>query len=335
MLEQDMNVKICLLPEGKDPDTYVREQGYQAFMDFKMAHSQNFIAFKSEYLLGNAAEDPIKKTELIKELLQSIAKIPDPIKRSIYLSSCASRFDLNETILVSELNKLIKSRLFQQQKRSSRDKAAMESSLRENEQGSEPVNEAIFDHEADNKTLHAHEYQEKDIIRILISYGDSIIEDTSPAQSLAAYIVSNISDTLDQIEHPVHRSILEDTLQKISEGNHPGPSYFSHHENKEIQALALEILMPPYEYSDNWEDRYGMFLETQPKPDKNYFKDATEAILRFKLKMIQKQCRLNQEKIDLAFKSAKEEEVLKLMKVHKRLMDIRNQISAQLGTVVF
>ena len=105
VLEQDMNVRLVLLPEGEDPDSLLQNLGVSKFEDFIERNKKDFILFKTEHLMEESKGDPIKKAELIKEIIQSIAKIPDPIKRSVYVKECAEMTGTSEQILFSEINK--------------------------------------------------------------------------------------------------------------------------------------------------------------------------------------------------------------------------------------
>ena len=108
VLEEDMNVKIVLLPDKEDPDSYVQRVGATAFQDFLKSAAKDFIFFKTEQLVAEAAGDPIKKTKLIKDIVASIAKIPDALKRQLYIRECAALMRVEEAILVGEVGKLLR-----------------------------------------------------------------------------------------------------------------------------------------------------------------------------------------------------------------------------------
>ena len=105
ILENGLNVKVVLLPENQDPDSFVREKGLAGFQDYIQTNRKDFILFKLELLLEDAKNDPIKKAALVGDILDSISKIPDAIKRSIYLKESANLLGVNEQILLNESNK--------------------------------------------------------------------------------------------------------------------------------------------------------------------------------------------------------------------------------------
>ena len=107
VLEQDMNVKVVLLPEGEDPDSYLQSVGAAAFAEYIDKEANDFILFKTKLLLKETAGDPVKKSQMIKDIVQSIAKIPDPLKRSLYVKECAAVVKVEEQLLINEANKLV------------------------------------------------------------------------------------------------------------------------------------------------------------------------------------------------------------------------------------
>ncbi len=106
ILEEGMNVRIVVLPEPEDPDSYIKKVGTTAFEEYVKTHKQDLILFKSSLFAAEAKNDPIKKAELIKDIVSSVAKIPDAIQRSVYVRSCADKFGMSEQLLIIEVNKL-------------------------------------------------------------------------------------------------------------------------------------------------------------------------------------------------------------------------------------
>ncbi len=108
LLEQDLNVRIVILPEGEDPDSYLKKVGTEAFKDFiNGEEAKDFILLKADLLLQEAGNDPIKRAGIIKEIVQSIARVPDPLKRSLFVKECSRLFEVDENILINETNKAV------------------------------------------------------------------------------------------------------------------------------------------------------------------------------------------------------------------------------------
>ena len=158
ILESDLNVKAVVFPEGEDPDSYSRSMSSEAFQEYLKDNAQDFITFKTNVLTDNGKEsDPAKKVEVIKEIIHSISLIPDGIKRSVYLTSCANLLNVEEQVLISELNKLTLKR----RKKSYQETPELENSYSdENElDQKKPINITSF-------------FVEKECIRMLINYAN-------------------------------------------------------------------------------------------------------------------------------------------------------------------
>ena len=117
ILEEGLNVHVCILPEGEDPDSYIKSVGSTEFQKYLEAESQDFIFFKLRNLQEEAGDDPIKKTGIIRELVNSLALIFDPLKRSLYVQQCAKLLDINEQLLLNALNKVIRDRIKRESRR--------------------------------------------------------------------------------------------------------------------------------------------------------------------------------------------------------------------------
>ena len=353
VLEQDMNVKVCLLPDGEDPDSYMQKVGLTAFKEYMDKEGKDFILFKTNLLLAEVANDPVKKTDLIKDIVQSISKIPDAIKRSMYVKQCAQLMEVGEDLLVAESHKEIqKVKKKKEQKayfdRKRQQAAGNSAPFPSNAPtwGNEPppmMNEAPFPdmdygEVAPNsagevqggtpKSIEGDEFQEKDIIRILLSGGEQIFDEEADI-TVAEYILNNIEDVIDSFDDLVYEAIAKEyNKNRKLTGNH-----FLTHKDKEIKQVAINLLASPYDYSPGWEERFEKPMN-QKKPEENFTKDSIYSLRRFKLKKVIKMCNENQEKIGKLQKEDNLPKMMKLMKKQQKLMAIRNELAAQMNTVV-
>lgn len=329
VLEQDMNVKIVLLPGKHDPDSFIRESGAEGFLSYLEHNASDFITFKAKMLSEDSKNDPIKKAALIKDVLESISKIPDTIKRSLYLRECAGLFDMDETLLVRELNQILKKAIYQQQKRNRPEsRLSLDEEQRQAMEAYKPESISL------KVTSDTHEIQERDLIRILVAYADQTFELEEEQHSIAELILSNMEDALDTIDKPLYRKLLEDSLQALEQGTDIQPEYYLNHKDKELQSLAMELLISPYEYSENWEKRWQIYLQTQPPPEKNFYNDATKSILLFKFKKFTRKLIENKNKIIESTLSENEDETNLLIKVHMKITKVREELAKQLGIVI-
>ncbi len=326
ILQEGLNVKVALIPDNKDPDEFIKSIGAQAFEEFLSKSAVDFILFRLHVQLGQSDHDPLKRSETANEIVRTISKIPDPIRRSVYIKEAALQLKLDEQSLIESCNKLIREDIRQrgfQERRKALDQD--QQILKEMDDKASIV--------ANKQLLHVNtdEFQEKDICRVLMLYGHHWYQEKEGI-SFGAYIIDNISDTLEFFESKLIRKIILDISQQIAEGQNPDIQYFISHSDKEIADLALSFTLSKYEYSRNWSEKMGIYLSTQEEPDQNFYADITNAILRFKLKKYNKaidefEKKLRDHQLD--------EHSLEIeLKSHQHILRERNYIAGLLKTVV-
>lgn len=245
ILENGLNVKVVLLPENQDPDSFVREKGLSGFEEFVLENKKDFILFKLELLLADAKNDPIKKAALVGDILESISKIPDAIKRSIYLKESSGLLGVGEQILLNESNKKRKDILNQQKKEQDRAEEKLES------------NEAIVEDliKTDEEYLEAGisiEKYERDVIRTLIEYGGKPFTEE---RLTADYILEQLEGI--PLDNELHLKLIS-LVKKLSPAEKEGLSdFFINHIDEEISNLAITLVLGNYnrydtELSDGW-----------------------------------------------------------------------------------
>lgn len=337
-LEQDLNVRIALLPDGHDPDSYVQEFGADVLRDFIKKQGKDFILFKTSILLAETEGDPIKKAGLIKDIVGSISKIPDPIKRSVYLKECASLLNVDENALVTETNKNITGTL--RKKADKEERAGGHASdvpMFPSDPGF-PETEAAFDMPqrtpvANKETPKSAAIQERDIIRLLIHFGDKQLSD---GLSLAAYLLADIEESLSSFEHPLYGKIASECHQLLVAGGNFDTNYFLRHDDEAIRMLAIDLLTSPFEYSSNWEEKIGLPLQNQPMPDLNFEADMRYAIDMFKLSKLRKMCdEINPARIKQAAEAQDNELVMYYLSVQTKIKQALNSLAQQRNIVVF
>ncbi len=340
VLEQDMNVKVVLLPDGEDPDSYLQKVGSADFKKYIAEQASDFILFKTNLLLEEAGSDPIKKTKLVKDIVESIARIPDPIKRSLYVRECAGAVDVEEELLVMETNKMVTWHIRQKRQQQKREaiqqqRQAKNSPADDSFAGlTEPPQTAEHDtpptEEAPTPSL-GHEYRERDIVRILICAGGQHF-DQSEELSVAAFVLSNIEEVIDEFENELYKRVAKDCLQRLLDKKEINQQYFITHPDDEIKNLAIDFLHPKDVYSENWKEKWDIQLQTQPMPELNFTKDSIKAINLFKLRKIIQLCNQNQERIKAA--ADQPDEMTRLLKVQQHLLKVRKELADELGGAV-
>ncbi len=330
VLEQDMNVKLVLLPDGEDPDSLLQQLGSTKFEEFITRNKKDFILFKTEYLLEEAQNDPIKKTNLIKEIIDSIGKIPDPIKRSVYIKECAALTKTSESLLLSELNKKVAQHI----RKKREEKKTEELPPFPGEENFIPTEDNQPDYEAlqnnEEKKSAGDDFQEQDIVRLLLDAGNVIMIEEEKL-TVAQFILGNIEDVLEDFDNTDYANIVQECLLHSKKGEILSSHYFLNHKDEKIRNIALGLLATPFEYSHNWDELLNMPLQNQKKPEENFLNDTLSSVNRFKLKKVLKLMKTNQEKLKHTTDS---KEIIKILKVQQRLTEIKKELASFFGSVI-
>lgn len=322
ILEEGMNVRVLLFPDGDDPDSFVRKNRSSDVEAYIATNATDFISFKTKLLLEESASDPIKKAGLIKEIVHTIALIPEPIYRSVYVKECSRLLDVEEQILMNELNKLLR------QKFKSR---TGETAL------PEPTPEAVV--QAPVKTVGPESqpgyFQERELVKLLLQYGKSEIvheytdEQGFPAsytESAARYIIEELLNDELWFSLPVHKKIQEHFAEALKEEVVPGERFFTGHPEPDVALLAVDLLTTPYKL-DNWESK-KIYVKTESDVLKL---SITETLFRYKDQVVEMRQHALLEKMK---QSTDIDEQMQLMAEKKRLDTLRQLLNKQLGIIV-
>lgn len=325
ILESGMNVKIVLFPEGEDPDSFVRKHRTSEVEDFLDNSAANFISFKTRMLMKDAAADPIKKAELVKEIVKTIALIPDAIFRSFFVKECSTIMDVPEQTLMNELNK---------ERRKKIQKAVKELRKQDDIQITE---EYVAEKQPDTEIVTDHiALQEKEIIRILLNYGKDVftLENISPQQkkesidvNIAGFIVNDLKTDDITFSNELYREIFQVYSDSLSEESVPDEKEFIHHENDEIRALAINLLSSPYVLSDNWEKKKIIV----PREADKLKQLVTSALLSYKSKVLEKMIVDQQNELKTI---SDEEDLLIIIQKLKMLKQKSIEINSKLSRII-
>jgi DNA primase len=240
ILEEGLNVKVVLFPDGHDPDSYVREVGSTKFTEYVDVAKKDFIVFKTDLLLKDVKNDPIKKADLIKDILESISKIPDQIKASLFVKECSSLLEMEERILLSELNKIKVKKI-----------------KKENNQEDLSVHTPEEDFIKEQPRVdHSNANQEKEIIRILMLYAniDYKDEDQGVDTTVAQHILSEIENASINFLNEPYVSMLDLFKKSIQSNFIPDEKFFTQHPDASISGTTAELLSTQYVLSEKWKD---------------------------------------------------------------------------------
>ncbi|MFI3296527.1 MAG: DNA primase [bacterium] len=353
LLEQGMNVNVVLLPEGEDPDSYAQSHSAVDFVDFINENQVDFIRFKIKLLLEGAGNDPIKRAELITEVVRSISLIPDQITRSVYIKECSKLLDIEENIVLSEIQKNLRSQHSKQLAQSTaRPAQTTTPSYRQEsaEQQSTPDVNLTY---TDNKNPFLK--QEQEILRYIIRHGNEVIfteendENETINTTVNQFILESIADTREDgklFKSITHQKIIQ-TIEEIEEQDKISPLIFSNHPDPEVSKLAAELLSDRYELSKihtKVNDYIGNPNDTKAIEEHNHKieserintlgKEICTVINEYKAAIILHQ----EQQLDLKIRQAQEAkndaEIMELIQQKQTLLYLKKQVHSSLGNRV-
>lgn len=314
-LAQDINPYVVIFPQPEDPDSYVRKVGAAAFETYINNNKLDFVSFKLQ-IAPDDPRNPLAKFKTLEEIVKLLAKIREPLKRAVFIKKTAQLFDMAEERINQEANKLISNQI-QQQTTNSLSTPSL-------------------------PTPHAHssqEYQERDIIRLLIQFGQAQF---SPNQSIAEFILDNMLDFIDEFENSLYSKIVLEYMDYLDQHQNQAPhaDYFINHPQAQIATLAVDLLAPAvrYEFSPNWV-KWNVYLQSQELPDLNHQKDSFYGVWRFKLRKMEKLCARNGDELKkLQFDTQNDEErytnAMILLQVQMKLIGLKTEYALKTNTVV-
>lgn len=314
ILEAGLNVKVVLFPDGHDPDSYVRKVGSAAFKTYIEKHNKDFILYKTAILLQESGNDPIKKAGVIRDIVESIAKIPDSIKASVFVRECSGLLQMEERILVSELNKIRLGKW----KKDSQQAASAETSPIETDYSEtpKPINLSNND-----------DYQEREIIRLLLLYGADMVNwDEISNTYIASYMLANLADV--EFNHPQCKAIFNEYCCEMKAGRLPTEKDFIAHRDLAIADLAISLISSPYNLSENWYAKRRIYVKNEHENMKATILGGIFHLKKRKIDQILKQIRQEiQQEIDIDNQTI-------LMRRYMQVKEVEKDITTFLGAVI-
>lgn len=326
-LEQGLNVRTVLFPDGEDPDSFARKHTMDEFQNFLKKNSQNFIIYKTNLLQKQAANDPIKRADLIRDIVHTISLVPDLLERNTYLQECSSILQTSEEVLA----KALKRQLFLNRDKKNKQEAT-QADITEQLIHDTPITEK------QEIELNPDYEQEKAIIEILFKYGEMMTrqevfgdDDTLEYKDVltAAYIVCDIVNDDIHFNDALFGKIFELYRQSIYDENAvPEIDLFKSNEDEQIQKLAAELLIGGREISPLWLEKN---ISVPDKESKEVIdRLISDTLLRFKLHKVNAYIK----QVNEAIKTTTEPDVMmELLFKHKQFTLIRNKIAKQLRQV--
>ena len=319
-LEEGFNVKVVLLPDGEDPDSFAQNHDSTEFIQYIKDHQTDFIRFKSALLSKDAGNDPFKRAELIKDITASIANIPDMITRQVYIKDCAERLHISEKVLTTEVINMRRKKAAERAK----EKAENIEERSQNSEASAVVPEAPVIQSAPQKLSEPQTPLEQNyynLMQLVVRYGERPIEVDGVVYTIGEVIIWTLKNDGIGAPQPVYQVIMDDFLQHFKDEGFVSEQFFKFHPNPQVSALAVDMIAEKYRFatSDN-EGRLGALV--------------TQLLYEIKLTVIKMQ--IDQLEADL--KAAQEAQdwnkQLELLRYQPELLAQRNEICRILGNRV-
>lgn len=334
ILEEGLNVKVVLFPEGEDPDSFAKKSSTSELEDYIKEHQQDFISFKADLLLQTEGDDPIKRAQLIKDISYSVSLIPDQITRNVFVPEVAKRFDIKEEVIWNEVIKDRNDASTKSQKEALRRPVQQSPSV-------DPYADEPSPFETTNDVssvpVQKDDHNETDLMRILVLYGPLAIKiDQLDEEGKSVTIETSVAEliihelNIDELvfESPVYKKMHKIIAESLSEDVFLKASYFRRIEDQDIVRFATEIEMNQYELSDNWIVKHKIF--TKSEEDK-LFQAVMGSIYAFKISKVDKQINSIRNKMTMAIQNDEENELMDLMSQQVTLEQIKQIISKKSG----
>ena len=319
VLEEGMNIKIVTLPDGEDPDSYSKKISNAEFLNFIKDNETDFIRFKTRLLLAEAKKDPVQRANLIRDIVKSIAVIPESITRTVYIKECSTQLEVPESVLYNEVNKLRQQKTFQD-----RNKYPGPEDL--------PVPKVATPKQV--ITEPATYYSEQGVIRLLLKYGSDVFErkinkedGKETVTSVADYIVNEITSDELFFDNTIFSQIFSDYSFYTGQGLFPGDQHFVRHTDPDISRISADLLADSHELSTIWRKK-----QTYVQSETDILKEIVEdTVLKFKSDKISILRKKILQQIEEASKANDIDLVISLQKKDSALAKALNSISRSLG----
>ena len=331
LLSEGMNLKVLLLPDGDDPDSFARKHSAEDFRKYIEEHQTDFIEFKTDLLLRNE-RDPLKRSEAINSVVRSISFVTNPILRDTYLHDCSVRMGINEATLINTLNNFI---------RSNREETA--SSLNNSQSTQTATQNSKLKIQNTPSPLQQASKVEQMLVELVVRNGDTIIynnveteDGTTVNLNVAQYIAYNLGVDGLKFANPLNSRILDEAVNHAGDENFCAEQFFLHHSDIEISRIATDLCMDKYQLLDEQkaaradEEKNADELRVEEENRIEALRQQTEHLLNdFRMDYLEQ--RLRDLKRDISLAVNDPERLQQLMEEYKTAHELRSQLARLLG----
>ena len=338
ILQEGLNVKVVLFPEGEDPDSYAKSVSASELEAYLKEHNQDFISFKADLLLSDGENDPIKRAGLIKDIVHSVSLIPDQITRNVYMRSIAERSDMNEQVLTGELLKLRQDQATKEYQAA--EKRVANTQVESDPYAHEPNPFELETSSSTTKTSTEIDHNELDLMRILTLYGPlgmklkQLNEQGQEEEieiSIAEFICHELNVDELVFEHPTFAKMHQIITEALSENSLLKTSYFKRSDDQEIVKFVTEIEMAQHEISRNWEIKHNIYTHTEQD---NLHQAVMGSVYGFKISKVERRIREIQQIMTEKGENLSNDDLMDLLSEQVMLEQVKRAISEKLGRIV-
>ena len=325
ILEEGLNVQVVLFPDGEDPDSYAKNHSLVEIKAMISEKKQDFISFKASVLIDGSDSDPIQRSKLIREVVQSVALIPDQITRSVYVQEIAKKFEINEKTISNELMKLLRAKLTkdQQGKNSYQEQIPVQQ-------------QRVIQPTIENKDEAPSFEYELDLIRLMLLFGtrEILISDEDEGEekektSVIELIHDELSSDELEFETPLYKIIYNDFATNLQNQVLLSTSYFKNLENQKIVSFVSHLQSSDIELSYNWMDKYNIITKSEGD---DIYKSVMNSVYNFKYHKVDEV--ILKIKNEIKDGGAEGDAVLELLAEQMSYEKIKKRLSEMLGRII-
>jgi DNA primase len=317
-LEEGLNVKLVLIPDKEDPDSYINKKGVTAFTDFIAANKKDFILFQLDIALKDAGDDTNKRSVVVNQIAETISKInkaEDFTKQQDYIRKSAALLKIDESGLHHLVNKFIREKINKQDKKVFGEDKFWQEGI---------TTPQLTENEDLISLLNEDELSERAIVRSLLEFG---LKEWEPGITVSNYILNNVTED-ELIDNSKLLEVIETYKAWYDAGIEPTEKNFLYTENQEMSSLVVSIIEFPYEVSPGWKEHYEMPVPTR---EDTYKEEVFSTVNYLKLRKIKRLISINQKDLEQPHSA---EEQISLLQTHKHLKDLEVEMTRQMGTVI-
>lgn len=334
MLEEGINVKVVLLPEGEDPDSFARKHNATEVLEYIQQHQTDFIRLKTQLLSADAGNDPVKRADMITQIVQSIAIIPDIIKRQIYTKDCSVSLSIQEDVLTRKVVELRKKYVDEQRKKKStpeKNTEVEEISVAEPTVAVEP--------QQPTAKITIKEQNIQNLMQLIVRYGEVVIyQSENQIVCAGEYIISELHRDNVDVDNALYQLIMEEYMAHYKEPNWVAATYFQYHPNGDISQLAVNMLADKYQLSRMYAKQMvseNVVKEVDMPSDVDMLPDMVQRmLLELKYTIVNERIDTMQTMLKEAQMRDDWELIRTILEQQPVLIDIRQQLCKALGNRV-